>query len=388
MELHRTAHKLFLFFMFLVCAIAVVSFARSRVQASLSIGDATTSSGSLINSTTNSLDTTYKTTTSPTISNTYPTTSTSPVATTNPTATTSPTPATSSTTTNTTTTEQPKTTTTASNTISPEDSINAATVTTNLILTGSAGTSSTDTKTQIDETKQTVTASTSPTTTSSDSTVVEKNDQVGAPVSSTKMIEVTVDPTAKITNISLPEKNYQVQTFSQPTVVKAADLPEEKNPKTSGTVAADLSIKNVQLITKYDGQKTVLFEGKAAPNSAFNIFIFSKDPIIMTVVADQNGNWSYELSKDLADGQHEVFVAVTEKSGRVISKAEPIAFVKTAQAATIIPVSELDENKSPMQRSTASYIMVAIAIMSVCLAIALALIGILTHKYKTDETTF
>lgn len=172
---------------------------------------------------------------------------------------------------------------------------------------------------------------------------------------------------------------------SEPMILKGGDIPEEKNPKISGITNSYLSVDKVELIQKEEGETAILLQGKGLPNSLVTIYVYSEDPVVITVKTDENGNWSYELTKELENGQHEVYVAVTKESGEIISKAEPIAFVKTAQAASMIPYSQLEANKAPMQRSTTSYILVAIVIMSVCLAVALALIGILTHKYKTDE---
>lgn len=364
MNSHRIAHKLFFFFMFLVCALAVVSLVRSKAQASLlSYSESTaisypTTTG--VYSTTDKLNTDSSTSllkeTVASTTTTETTNTSTPVNTT-------------TNTTNTTTN-----TVTQSPTISPEESAN---ITKDLILSQSAGTSSTDTKTQ-------TTTNTGATIQKLETKEVEIKDPVTNSISSQPS---QIAPAATVQKATNEIQTYsQGQTFLVPTELKATELTSEKNPKLSGKTTQDLAIKNVQLVTKYGGEKSLLFDGRATPNAIFNIFIFSRDPIVMTVKADENGNWSYELTKDLAEGQHEVYVAVTEKSGRITAKAEPLAFVKTAQAATIIPVSELDENKSPMQKSTASYIMMALIIMSVCLAIALALIGILNHKYKTDET--
>lgn len=87
----------------------------------------------------------------------------------------------------------------------------------------------------------------------------------------------------------------------------------------------------------------------------------------------------------MADGQHEVFVAITDDSGKILEKGEPIAFVKTAEAATMIPVSELQNNQSPITRSRQQYIFIAIIIAIICLVMAFILIGIVTSKRHLKE---
>lgn len=175
------------------------------------------------------------------------------------------------------------------------------------------------------------------------------------------------------------------QIVSQAVVVEAKNLAKSNNPKISGAISKSLMVKGVALEKREDGNGNIRMEGKAEPNALVTIYIFSNDPVVITIKADAEGNWNYELDKELADGQHEAYIAVTDEAGKIISKSEPIAFVKTAQAATVIPVSALTANQSPIERSAQQYVLMAIVIMSVCLAIALVLIGFLTHGRKLDE---
>ncbi|EKE25339.1 MAG: hypothetical protein ACD_5C00205G0004 [uncultured bacterium] len=365
MEFHKIIHRVFLFCMFGICALAVVSFAHSRVQASLS---ASTSS----------------TTSQPTRSEpVLMTTAENPVGP---------------------TTTEIKTTETATKESAYIDVVNEAKI--------ESADSTKATETAIVKEADVVSTANARMRTVDNSAETSDSDKSLDDVETMKILllsETTANPNNETENQegsdegvdssntentggkkseenSNDSKILTGQVFTQPTVVLASDLEKEKNPKLSGDLTENLSIGNVELIKKYDGQKSLLFSGKVEPNSSFNIFIFSKDPVVMTIKADENGEWSYEMTKDLADGQHEVYIAVTERDGRIVTKSEPFAFVKTAEAATAIPVSELDEYKSPMQRSTASYILIAITIISVCLAVALALIGILNHKHKPDET--
>ncbi|EKE19261.1 MAG: hypothetical protein ACD_9C00070G0004 [uncultured bacterium] len=192
-------------------------------------------------------------------------------------------------------------------------------------------------------------------------------------------------PTQMEGNLEQPQKIEKSPIIASPVIIEAKNLVQNNNPKISGSVSESLKIKDVVLKKKDDGKNNLELAGMAEPNSIVTIYIFSEDPIVITVRADENGNWNYELDKELADGQHEAYVAVTEDSGKIISKSEPIAFVKTAQAATVIPISELTNNQSPIEKSSQQYILIAIVIMSVCLAVALVLIGFLSHKRNLDE---
>lgn len=351
MEIHRFAHKLFFLFMFSVCLTAVILLARTRVEAADAISNlngsaSLTTVAAPVNAITNDATTTVsKQVASDPVTNSITTiVPTTAIAPTNPTISTTSTP----------------TVTSADNVVST--------------------TTDAKTKTEI-KSSQTQTPGTT-------TTVTSKTQSVGS-VSAARMIEVSVEPVNRpadnVTVSDISKVAPREETAAEPVVMKGADLPSEKNPKVSGIVSQQLSISNVQLVKKSGGQKSLLLSGKAVPNSVVKVYVFSEDPVVITVKADENGDWSYELSKELADGQHEAYVAITDDAGSIVSKATPIAFVKTAEAATVIPYSELKNNESPMQRSAASYVLIAMVIMSVCLVIALGLIGILTHKHNSNE---
>ncbi len=181
---------------------------------------------------------------------------------------------------------------------------------------------------------------------------------------------------------SLKEKSKIVQ---QSTILEGKKLPAINNPKLSGEITDMLKIETVEINRLDNGNNNVKLSGKANPGSAVTIYIFSDDPIVITVQADANGNWNYELDKDLADGKHEAYIAETDGAGKIISKSQPIAFVKTAEAASMIPMSELTGNESPIEKSSSQYVLIAIIIMSVFLVIALISIGFLSRSRNLDE---
>lgn len=80
--------------------------------------------------------------------------------------------------------------------------------------------------------------------------------------------------------------------------------------------------------------KKIEFKGKGLPNSFVTLYIFST-PIVVTVRTDDEGNWEYVLDKELEDGSHELHVAMTDDTGKILAKGSPIPFVKTAQAITV-----------------------------------------------------
>ncbi len=104
---------------------------------------------------------------------------------------------------------------------------------------------------------------------------------------------------------------------------------------TTSIVATSTGQKEAVKETKTEKRKKIEFKGKAIPNSFVVLYVYSEKPIVITVRTDENGNWEYKLDKTLRDGQHEVYVAVTNNSGKIVAKSEPFSFfVKKALAVT------------------------------------------------------
>lgn len=81
-------------------------------------------------------------------------------------------------------------------------------------------------------------------------------------------------------------------------------------------------------------KEKVRLAGKALPNMYVTLYIYSEVPTIAVVKADRNGNWVYELDSKLADGRHEAYVTINDRTGKVVAKSTLFGFVKTAEAIT------------------------------------------------------
>jgi hypothetical protein len=158
---------------------------------------------------------------------------------------------------------------------------------------------------------------------------------------------------------------------------------EFEDPRDKGeTKKETYQVHNVEMVSSPDGKKHLKISGKATPNSFVTIYIHS-DPIVLTVKTDADGNWSYILDRDLADGEHEVYVAVTDNTGKISEKSEPLAFVKTAEAITIIPPAEAsatERAQSPIKTSYQKNLFLSIFIGLGALLLALLTIGLIRHK--------
>lgn len=157
-----------------------------------------------------------------------------------------------------------------------------------------------------------------------------------------------------------------------------------EDPKLFGEVQKDVYAVQTIEVKEHEktGKKTLRLSGKGLPNSFITLYIYS-DPIILTVKTDKDGNWIYDLDKELEDGTHQAYVAVTDNTGKITAKSEPIAFVKTAQAATIIPLAgavSSSETLPVVRDRTEKDILFLVAIIISALAIALSALGFVVHR--------
>ncbi len=159
-----------------------------------------------------------------------------------------------------------------------------------------------------------------------------------------------------------------------------------ESPKMYGEVKENYSVKDVRIKPSENGEQKLHLEGKGLPNSFVTIYIYS-DPIVLTVKTDSEGNWTYELDKNLEDGNHEAYVAVTDNTGKITAKSEPIAFVKIAQAVTVLPAAEAAEATQTLpvtQSRSQRDLLLLVAIIIAALAVALATVGFIKHKRSLD----
>lgn len=81
----------------------------------------------------------------------------------------------------------------------------------------------------------------------------------------------------------------------------------------------------------------ISISGRALPNSFVTLYIFS-NPIVVTIKTDQDGLWKYTLDTTLENGQHELYAASVNDSGKIIAKSSPVPFTKTAEALEYQPL--------------------------------------------------
>jgi len=114
------------------------------------------------------------------------------------------------------------------------------------------------------------------------------------------------------------------------------DDPREEG---AGEIADTYTVEDIAAETERtpDGRERVRaieVRGKAQPKAFVTVYIFSR-PIVVTVQADEEGEWRYRLEKDLEDGTHEVYVTSVNNSGRILLKSNSVSFTKEAEAVRL-----------------------------------------------------
>jgi hypothetical protein len=89
-------------------------------------------------------------------------------------------------------------------------------------------------------------------------------------------------------------------------------------------------------------------KGKALPNSFVTLYIFST-PTIVTVRTEADGSFEYTFSKELEDGEHQVFVALTDNTGDIVAQSAPFTFIKQAEAFTAVDSEAVLERRRSKQ---------------------------------------
>ena len=159
-------------------------------------------------------------------------------------------------------------------------------------------------------------------------------------------------------------------------------------PKNSGKENVLYQVEEVDFFEK-NPDKGIEFKGRALPNSFITLYIYSS-PVVVTVKTDDNGGWSYVLSKELEEGNHEVYAAVTDNTGKVTSKSKPLAFVKTAQAIEPIASAQgtgLEAVLSPVEigKNNLFIFVILISIFSLVSAVTSIVLLVKHNRERLDN---
>lgn len=161
-----------------------------------------------------------------------------------------------------------------------------------------------------------------------------------------------------------------------------------ESPKEQGVMRADvLRVDSVEAHVLATEEVTIeqpaagaVITGVALPNSYATIYIFST-PVVVTVKTDEDGAWRYRYDKELEDGEHNVYVGVTDNAGKIVAKSEPFTFVKQAQAFTPVDAAvtgsaQIVETGSEDSLMTQYMVYLIVSISVVSIGLVLILLGL------------
>lgn len=164
-----------------------------------------------------------------------------------------------------------------------------------------------------------------------------------------------------------------------------------EDPKAFGPVLSEIATTThllAQARLREDGNgnvATVTFAGRSLPNVILTLFIFS-EPIIVRVKTDATGAWTYTLDKELEDGTHEVYGAITDASGKILAKSSPLPFVKQAFAVTIgTELPAVPAVTTAPGFTNEENLLLTILIGMAVLGLALALVGFVIRRRRDDD---
>ncbi len=180
-------------------------------------------------------------------------------------------------------------------------------------------------------------------------------------------------------SINASEKILLGYNPKSPELVKV----EIEQPEVSeAPVVPTYKVKDVKLTE----QKEIIIKGQALPNSFITLYIYST-PIIVTIKADNNGEWEYLLDKELENGNHTVYTATVNNTGNIIAKSSGYLFTKTAEAVTFqdLPIAEASINVAkPGLMDGISLYLAGASVLLLILSIII-LIGVITKKNSQTQ---
>ena len=165
-------------------------------------------------------------------------------------------------------------------------------------------------------------------------------------------------------------QDFKIETLSGVDRAIVEGKPLEQ-PKFNSFKGESLIVESVE--TEEKG--SLVIRGKSNPGEIITLFIYSSIPIVVTVQADQDGNWIYTLDKSMVDGTHEVYAVLHNDEGRIIEASTPkIFFVAETQAVSMEEMllsGNISEVKDDPENMMTLYLWGGISIIIILIALLL-----------------
>jgi hypothetical protein len=139
-------------------------------------------------------------------------------------------------------------------------------------------------------------------------------------------------------------------------------------------VSDSYTLDKVELLKE---DKALVFDGKALPNSYVTLYIYST-PVVVTIKSDDSGKWSYQLDKELEDGEHQIYVTSVDNSGKIVARSNPILFTKNAEAAVIGIAGSVDSSFTTQNFLKDNFILITLGLLIIVVVLGMMFVG--NHK--------
>jgi DNA polymerase III alpha subunit (gram-positive type) len=150
-----------------------------------------------------------------------------------------------------------------------------------------------------------------------------------------------------------------------------------QDPREKGKVGERVVIERVEIV-----DKKLKITGRGIPNSFVTIYIFSK-PIVALAKVNENGFFEYVLDKELTDGTHTVYVALTNNKGEIEEKSGPFTFVQTQ--GKILKITEIPGSQvaaPPSEALKRSFLILVLGLIVLSLGIGFFVMGLAIQRKR------
>ncbi|MBI4457880.1 fibronectin type III domain-containing protein [Candidatus Uhrbacteria bacterium] len=194
-----------------------------------------------------------------------------------------------------------------------------------------------------------------------------------------------VNDTDELKNGSNPAGTGKLAKALTPTESAVVFRKPIEQPRGSGKVNPAFKVETSAPTTGASDEKkgkTGTIKGRCAPKATCLLYVYSYIPMVFTAAADENGDFTYTLDQSLIDGEHTVYVALTDDTGKITAKSNPLSFfIKEAQAASKDDFLRADVNVSqePAAQMSRTYLWASLLLIP----IAAMLVWQVAKKRKT-----
>jgi len=158
------------------------------------------------------------------------------------------------------------------------------------------------------------------------------------------------------------------------------------HPKIEGEEKENLAVESIANAEGKEGNlnEGYILSGKSEPNSVATLYIYSDLPLVVTVKTDEYGNWEYKLDQSLTDGEHEIYVAINDNTGKVVDKSKPLNFfIREARSVSVkdfvAPVASAASQIPKESENSIRYYLI-VAFVSIIIGISLFIAVIASRK--------